>query len=140
ACDCFVSLHRAEGFGLGIAEAMALGKPVIATAYSSNTDFMTEANSYSVNYTLRPITLEDHAFQPSLQSVYTPGDGQMWAEPDLDHAAALMRHVAGHPDEAAQRGRIAAQDVQAQLSVEAVGQQIRARLEQIQHREGVQSS
>lgn len=140
ACDCFVSLHRAEGFGLGIAEAMALGKPVIATTYSSNTDFMTTANSYGVNYTLRPITLEDHAFQPSLQSVYTPGEGQMWAEPDLDHAAALMCHVAEHTDEAAQRGRIAAQDIAAQLSIEAVSQQIRARLEQIQHREGVQPS
>lgn len=140
ACDCFVSLHRAEGFGLGMAEAMALGKPVIATAYSSTTDFMTETNSYAVGYTLRPITLEDHAFQPSLQSVYMPGEGQVWAEPDLDQAAALMQHVAEHPDEAAQRGRIAAQDIAAQLSIEAVGQQIRARLEMIQNREGDHSS
>ena len=48
--DCYVSLHRAEGFGLTLAEAMALGKPVIATGYSANTDFMTPANSYLVEH------------------------------------------------------------------------------------------
>ena len=44
--DCYVSLHRSEGFGLTIAEAMALGKPAIATAYSGNLEFMTAENSY----------------------------------------------------------------------------------------------
>ena len=48
--DCYVSLHRAEGFGLTLAEAMALGKPVIATGFSGNTDFMTPANSYLVDW------------------------------------------------------------------------------------------
>ena len=51
--DCFVSLHRAEGLGLGPAEAMALGKPVIATGYSGNLDYMTRENAYLVDYTLR---------------------------------------------------------------------------------------
>ena len=50
ACDCYVSLHRAEGFGLTLAEAMAIGKPVIATGYSGNVDFMNDANSYLVDY------------------------------------------------------------------------------------------
>ena len=50
--DCYVSLHRAEGFGLTLAEAMALGKPVIATGFSGNTDFMTPANSYLVDWKL----------------------------------------------------------------------------------------
>ena len=52
SCDVFVSLHRAEGFGLTIAEAMALGKPTIATAYSANMDFTTPGNSYLVRYDL----------------------------------------------------------------------------------------
>ncbi len=50
ACDCYVSLHRSEGFGLTMAEAMALGKPVIATGYSGNLHFMTPENSYLVDY------------------------------------------------------------------------------------------
>ncbi len=55
AADCYISLHRSEGFGLGIAEAMALGKPVIATEYSGPADFLTPANSYPVDYRLVPI-------------------------------------------------------------------------------------
>ena len=49
-CDCYVSLHRSEGLGLTMAEAMGLGKPVIATGYSGNLDFMTPENSYLVDY------------------------------------------------------------------------------------------
>ena len=53
--DCYVSLHRAEGFGLTLAESMALGKPVIATGFSGNTDFMTPANSYLVDWALTEV-------------------------------------------------------------------------------------
>jgi glycosyltransferase involved in cell wall biosynthesis len=132
ASDCFVSLHRAEGFGLGIAESMALGKPVIATGYSANTDFMTSANSYPVDYTLRPITLEDHEAQPMLQAVYVPGDGQVWAEPDIDQAAALMRQVFENPEEAKQRGAIAQRDMLDGWSVEAISRRIDSRLKEIE--------
>ncbi len=52
SCDCYVSPHRAEGFGLTMAEAMYLGKPVIATGYSGNLEFMTEANSHLIGYRL----------------------------------------------------------------------------------------
>ncbi len=50
--DCFVSLHKAEGWGLGIAEALSLGKKVIVTSYSGNLDFCTGLNVYSVNYSI----------------------------------------------------------------------------------------
>ncbi len=74
ACaDCYVSLHRAEGFGLGLAEAMYLGKPAIATNYSGNVDFMTPENSYLVEYRLRKIVLEDHVYNDFGQNIYKPG-------------------------------------------------------------------
>ena len=87
AADCYVSLHRSEGFGLGIAEAMALGKPVIATRYSGPADFMTSENSFPVDY--RVVRIErDHG--PYLE-------GFTWAEPDLEHASLLMRQVVENP-------------------------------------------
>ena len=83
ACDCYVSLHRSEGFGLTLAEAMALGKPTIATAYSGNIAFMTPENSFLVPW--RPGRV------PPGCEPYPKGD--CWAEPDLDAAASLMRLV-----------------------------------------------
>ena len=52
SCDAYVSLHRSEGIGLTIAEAMGLGKPVIATGWSGNTDFMDVSNAFPVGYRL----------------------------------------------------------------------------------------
>jgi glycosyltransferase involved in cell wall biosynthesis len=83
ACDCYVSLHRAEGFGLPIAEAMYLGKPVIATHWSGNVDFMNEQNSLPVGYEL--ITL--------LEDIGPYKKGQHWAEPRLSIAAELMQKL-----------------------------------------------
>jgi glycosyltransferase involved in cell wall biosynthesis len=103
ACDAYVSLHRSEGFGMTLAEAMCMGKPVIATDYGGNTDFMTIANSYPVAYRL--VTLEED--YPPYQK------GQVWADPDLDHAAAQMRHVFEHENEAQQKGQRAAEDIRA---------------------------
>lgn len=96
--DCSVSLHRSEGFGLTLAEGMALGKPVVATGYSGNLTFMDEENSYLVPYRLTELT-EDVGPYPA---------GSVWADPDLDAAAELMRRVKDRPDEArarAGRGR-----------------------------------
>ncbi|MEO7274735.1 MAG: glycosyltransferase [Vicinamibacterales bacterium] len=94
ACDCYISLHRAEGLGLTLAEAMALGKPAIATGYSGNRHFMTGDNSLLVEYHL--IGACDQCGPYPL--------GARWAEPDVQHAAQLMRAVYQYPEEAARRG------------------------------------
>jgi glycosyltransferase involved in cell wall biosynthesis len=128
ACaDAYISLHRAEGYGLGLLESMALGKPVIATAYSGNVDFTNDLNSYLVPYTLRTITAADHALQPGQRSVYEPG--QIWAEPDQFAAAETMQRVFQDPDAARQRGEIAALFARTRLSPMAVGREARRRLE-----------
>jgi glycosyltransferase involved in cell wall biosynthesis len=121
ACDCYVSLHRAEGFGLTLAEAMAIGKPTIATGYSGNVDFMDERNSYLVDYTIGRVGPECEIYPP---------EGE-WAEPSVEHAAALMRRVYEQPEEARIRGEQAARDVQRTLSREATGAAMRARLQQL---------
>jgi glycosyltransferase involved in cell wall biosynthesis len=94
-CDCYVSLHRCEGFGLTMGEAMALGKPVIATAYSGNMDFMTTDTSYLVGWTDTTV--------PAGCDPYPAG--APWAEPDLEEAAQLMRDVVVHREEAEALGR-----------------------------------
>jgi glycosyltransferase involved in cell wall biosynthesis len=100
-CDCFISLHRSEGFGLSLAESMYLGKPCIATAYSSNVDFMTAQNSYLVNYQLVELPQDYGPYKK----------GTCWAEPDVNHAAALMQAVVENRREAEERGQIAAADI-----------------------------
>src|SRR6266540_448568 len=101
ACDCYVSLHRSEGLGLTMAEAMGFGKPVIATGYSGNLTFMDERNSYLVRYEMTTV--------PRNCDPYTPGVD--WADPDLDHAAELMRRVYEHPEEAQRVGHQASADI-----------------------------
>ncbi len=81
--DVYVSLHRSEGFGLTIAEAIAMGKPVIATGYSGNMQFMTEDNSYPVSYERRKIDSDIGPYEK----------GGYWAEPSIVHAAEIMREV-----------------------------------------------
>ncbi|MEG4217932.1 glycosyltransferase [Microcoleus sp. Pol14C6] len=120
-CDCYVSLHRCEGFGLTMAEAMFYGKPVIATDYSSNTEFMNVGNSYLVKYKLIQIEKD---FGPYKQ-------GNVWAEPDVEHAADLMRHVFNNYQEAQQVGRIAADEIKTLLNPPTVGRKILNRLEYI---------
>jgi glycosyltransferase involved in cell wall biosynthesis len=125
SCDAFVSLHRAEGFGLGIAEAMAIGKPVIATGWSGNMDFMKVSNSLPVGYSLQPLAME--------QGPYAVGT--LWAEPDLDHAARLMRRLWEEPELARTLGERARLDIQRDFSAGIVGDRMRERLRLIVERQ-----
>jgi glycosyltransferase involved in cell wall biosynthesis len=121
ASDCYLSPHRSEGFGMTLLEAMALGKPVIATNYSANVDFMTPENSYPLDYRLVPLTRD---YGPYMR-------GAEWADPDLDHAGRLIRAVVEHPDEAAARGARAREDVARDWSPAVTGARVRERLEAI---------
>lgn len=89
SADAFVSLHRAEGLGLGLLEAMALGKPVIATGWSGNKAFMTPSCSCLVRYELVPVSASLPAYTTAMR-----GLSPYWAEPDLDDAAAWLRQLA----------------------------------------------
>jgi len=120
-CDTYVSLHRSEGFGLTMAEAMLSNKPVIATNYSGNTDFLNVDNGFPVNYSLIEL---DRAYGP-----YLPGS--TWAEPDVQDAARLMRRVYDYPDEALQKAKNGQQTIRTNHSPEAIGEVIAARLQAI---------
>ena len=121
SCDCFVSLHRAEGFGLVMAEAMCLRRPVIATGWSGNMEFMTEKNSACVNYELKKL---DQDYGPYKSD-------QHWAEPEIEHAVWWMRKFVGNPEEAITFGKIGQQEVSQKLSPLALGQRIKQRFDEI---------
>lgn len=87
ACDAYVSLHRAEGFGRTMAEALLLGKPVIATGYSGNVDFMHHARAHNVGHALQTV-------DPGEYQWLTRSDGAVWAEADINDAAQKMASVA----------------------------------------------
>ncbi len=119
--DCYVSLHRAEGFGLTLGETMALGKPVIATGFSANLDFMSSENSYLVRYDEVDVGPEGENY---------PAKGT-WADPDLDHGAQLMREVWERQDGARARGERARREIAEAFSLEAVGEIARLRLKRL---------
>jgi glycosyltransferase involved in cell wall biosynthesis len=122
-CDSYVSLHRAEGFGLTPAEAMFYGKPVIATDYSATTDFLNVSNGYPVKFRLEKLK------ENAKVSLYRAGNA--WAEADVEHAAQMMRFVFENQSEAKRTGEKAAADIRELLSPEAVGNKIKARLQRI---------
>lgn len=111
ACDCLLSLHRGEGFGLSLADAMAAGKPVIATDYGGNTEFMSAANSYLVPYEMTNVGPGCEHYSPDAR----------WAEPDVSSAAAALRVIAGDPGAARERGRRAQAEVRMLLAPERIG-------------------
>ncbi len=105
--SAYVSLHRSEGFGLTLAEAMARGRPVIATAYSGNLDFMNSDNSRLVPYTLVPVANGSGPYSPTTR----------WAEPSVAAAAEAMRWVVENPTEAAKLGQRARRSILATNSL-----------------------
>jgi hypothetical protein len=135
-CDCFVSLHRAEGFGLGLAESMFLAKPVIGTAYSGNMEFMRVDNSFLVNYRLATIERDFGIYK----------SGQVWAEPDVEHCTELMKNVTRDGELRQQIGEAGRRTILQEFSPEAVGTAIAGRLRFIdrwfvrQAREGIDPS
>ena len=106
SCDVFVGLHRAEGLGLGLMEAMALGKPVVATGWSGNMTFMNHANSCLVSYRLIPVSGSILAYSSAFLK-----EGVRWADPDLHEAAAWMKALVREPALRASIGQAAGDDM-----------------------------
>ena len=121
ACDAYVSLHRAEGFGRTLAEAMLLGKPVVGTDFSGNTDFLTKDTGYPVKWTRRAVAPGEYPF-------IEPADQAWWADPDIPDAARQLRAArtaAGSP-----WALQLPQQVAKQFSPESIGARMRALLRQ----------
>jgi glycosyltransferase involved in cell wall biosynthesis len=115
AADIVISLHRSEGFGLVPAQAMALAKPVVATGWSGNLDFMNAHNSALVGYSLVPVEDPEGAIDAA---------GQRWADADIEHAADWLRRLAASADMRAKLGATAAADVHVQLSPEKFARRV----------------
>jgi glycosyltransferase involved in cell wall biosynthesis len=128
-CDCYVSLHRAEGFGYTMAEAMMCGKPVIASRYSGNLDYMDEGCAFLVGGFERYMAQDEYIDVPP---------GSRWFEPDLDDAAAAMRRVFQDGKERTGRATAAALRAKRDLSPEAVsrlyGDRVKVALQRLSSR------
>ena len=122
ACDCFVSLHRAEGFGRSLAEAILLDLQLIATNFSGNMDFCSEPRVGLVRHHLRPLRAGEYFWSY----------GQSWAEPDVEHAAQLMRDIRQNPRDV--------RNFNHDFSPAAVGRRYGERLRQIQQEFGLKPS
>lgn len=122
-CDVFVSLHRSEGFGRGLAEALQLGLHVIATDFGGNRDFCTGPLAHPVQFRRVPIP----------RGAYPCADGHHWAEPDLHHAVQLMRMIAVQLMDESQSTSMSSVDCSdvynEQFSAQIVGNRYRERLQ-----------
>jgi len=120
-CDCFVSLHRSEGFGRGLAEAMFLEKPVIATAYSGNMDFMNDETALLVDYDLVPVGAAEYPF----------ADGQQWADPDIEQATGYMEALFTDPNKGRELGTRARAHLRTSFCYHERGMAYRERIDQL---------
>jgi glycosyltransferase involved in cell wall biosynthesis len=121
AADCYVSLHRSEGFGLGMAEAMALGKPVIGTDYSGNKEFLTQDSGYPVPCTLKSVGLGE----------YVHSEGQVWAYPHEAACSAAMVRVVSNHEERSAKALAGKRFVQARYGLHNVARIVEDRLHEI---------
>jgi glycosyltransferase involved in cell wall biosynthesis len=116
--DAYVSLHRSEGFGLTVAEAMVRGMPVIATDYSSTTEFFGAGVGWPIPYRMVEVGSGWGPYQKDAR----------WADPDLDAAAEAMREVADDPAEARRRGEAAREHVLRTRPMDVATTWVRAQL------------
>ncbi|HUD50421.1 glycosyltransferase [Parvibaculum sp.] len=121
-CDCYVSLHRSEGLGFGMIEAMNLRLPVVCTGYSGNMEFCSEETAWIVDYKEVELRRDEYIFVRL---------GQKWAEPDLDDAARQMRAVFVDAGERERRVDRAWNNVQKNFSISAIGARYKQRLDEI---------
>ena len=119
--DCFISLHRSEGYGRGLAEAMYLSKPVIATGYSGNLDFMNNENSILIGYRLIPVG----------EGNYPHSDGQVWAEPNVEEAVEAMAKLVDHPEFGRRLGEKASRHIRTYFGYRASGLRYMERIRRI---------
>lgn len=117
-CDCYVSMHHSEGFGLTLAEAMCLNKPTVATNYSGNTQFMNENNSFLIDYELGLIENTDANFGPKT----------LWGNPMMEDAIKKLKEVYENTDLRKEKAKNAQRNVQEKLSFYAIGSIIKNRL------------
>ena len=128
-CDCFLSLHRSEGFGRGPAEAMFFGKPAVTTGWSGNMEYMNPEVSCPVDYSLIPVR----------EGEYPHGEDQVWADADIGHAAQILVRLLDDPAYATALGKRGRAHMQLNYSDAAIGRRYRARLEAIARAEGLSS-
>ena len=118
--DCFVSLCRSEGWGLGAFDAAGYGNPVVTTGYGGHLDYL-DGSPYLVRFDVVPV--DDPAGAPS----YVPD--QHWSQPDLDHGAELLREVVAHRREAESQAERLSRDLLARYRPSAVAGLFRAAVE-----------
>lgn len=121
ACDCYVSPHRSEGFGLTVAEAMVQGLPVIATDYGGTVDFVTDEVGFPLRYNLIEIERGEGPYPK----------GAIWSDPSREHLRELLRMVVANPRAAAAKGQLARARILRDYSAAAVGKLIEKRLRAI---------
>lgn len=119
--DCYVSLHRSEGLGLTMAEAMCAGVPVIATGYSGNVDFMNSSNSLLVPWNYVTVGEGSRPYDPASR----------WAEPNVEMASEYMRWVVSHNEEAKELAQNAKAHLHERFDPVTCGLRMKARLSEI---------
>jgi hypothetical protein len=119
--DCYVSLCRSEGFGLGAFDAAAHGNPVVITGFGGQLDFLS-GSPYLVNFDL--VSVVDPTGLPS----YAPD--QHWADPDVEHGAALLRAVAGDHLRASAQAAELAVDIRQRYRPSAIAAALRSAIDQ----------
>jgi glycosyltransferase involved in cell wall biosynthesis len=113
--DVFLSLHRSEGFGLGCAEALALGNIVVATDYGGTRDFISEATGFPVAWRMVPVR----------EGEYTESEGASWADPVIEHAAQRLREIYAAPELARERALLGRRQLRRHHAIKVVGRKIR---------------